>query len=151
HDDSFPLHRFLDQIEFHAHVEVANQLTRLQKGAPDVVIAHERVLVGNVQLMREPKRRVIPGVGHWDHNVSVDWKLSGQLAPHFRPDLGHIDSANDAVRPGEIDILEHAKGRLLFLEWEFRTYPILADDQDFAGRDFANEFGVNQIESGSFG
>ena len=54
HDDAFPFHRFLDQIQFHPHIEIANELARLQKGAADVVIAHEGVLVGNLQLLAKP-------------------------------------------------------------------------------------------------
>ena len=50
HDDAFPFHRFLDQIQLHPHIEVANELARLKKGAPDVVVADEGVLVGNVRV-----------------------------------------------------------------------------------------------------
>ena len=34
HDHAFPFHRFLDQIEFHPHIEVANKLARLKKVRP---------------------------------------------------------------------------------------------------------------------
>ena len=33
HDNAFPFHRFFDQIKFYAHIEIANELTRLEKRA----------------------------------------------------------------------------------------------------------------------
>src|SRR2546423_14014946 len=58
--DSLTFHRFLDQVELHPDVEVANELAWLEKGPADVVIAHESVFVGQVKFMREPERRVVP-------------------------------------------------------------------------------------------
>ena len=46
--DAFPGDHFLDQIEFHSHVEIADQLARLQKCSTDVVVAHERMRVRDV-------------------------------------------------------------------------------------------------------
>ena len=112
----FPFHRFLDQVQFHPHVEIANELARLEKGAPDVVIAHEGVLVGNVQLVREAERGVVSGVGHRHDDVGFDRKSSRQFASHFGAHLGDVDAADDAVGPREINVLEHAKGRLLLAE-----------------------------------
>ena len=59
HDDAFSFHRFLDQIKFYAHIEIANELTRLEKRAPNVVIANKRVLVRNFQLLRKAERGVV--------------------------------------------------------------------------------------------
>ena len=43
HDDAFSGHHFLDQIQFYSHIEIANELARLQKRAADVVIADKGV------------------------------------------------------------------------------------------------------------
>src|SRR5438034_2205295 len=42
-DHAFSGNHFLDQIQFHPHVEIANELARLQKCAADVVVSNERV------------------------------------------------------------------------------------------------------------
>ena len=151
HHDAFSFHRFLDQVEFHPHIEVANELARLKKGAPDVVIADEGVLVGNVELVRESERGIVARVGHRHDEVGFDRKFSRQLAAHLGPHFGDVDAADDAVGPREIDVFEHAKGRLLFLEGPFRAKAVLADDEDFARLDFADEFRVNEIEGASLG
>ena len=62
-----------------------------------------------------------------------------------------IDAADDAVRPREIDILEHAKRRLLIRERPLRAQAVFVDDEHFAGLDLANELGVNEIERARFG
>src|SRR6266542_2413888 len=46
--DAFSGNHFLDQIQLHSHVEIANQLTRLQKCAPNVMVADEGVAVRNI-------------------------------------------------------------------------------------------------------
>ena len=51
----------------------------------------------------------------------------------------------------EVDVFEHAEGRLLFLEGPFRAKAVLADDQDFARLDFADEFRVNEVEGTGLG
>ena len=91
HDDAFPFDGFLDQVEFHPHIEVANELARLEKGAPDVVVADKGVLVGNVELVREPERGIVPGVGHRHDDVGVDRKSSRQLASHLGAHFRDID------------------------------------------------------------
>ena len=54
HHDAFSFHHFLDQIQFHPHVEIANQLARLEERAADVVIADKGVLVGNFSSCAKP-------------------------------------------------------------------------------------------------
>ena len=92
HDDAFSFHGFLDQVQFHPHIEVANELARLKKGAPDVVIAHKGVFVGNVELLRESERGIVPRVGHRHDDVGFDRKFSRQLAAHLGAHLGDVDA-----------------------------------------------------------
>src|SRR5205823_7546375 len=56
---AFSSNDFLYQIQLYAHVEIADQLTRLQKCAPDVVIADESVSVRNFQFLSKTESRVI--------------------------------------------------------------------------------------------
>jgi len=46
--DAFSGHHFLDQVQFHAHVEIADQLAWLQECAAYVVVAYERMGVRNL-------------------------------------------------------------------------------------------------------
>ena len=57
-DDALVLHQLRNKVQLHAHVEVADELRRLEKTAPDVVIADERHLVGNVRLLGIAERGI---------------------------------------------------------------------------------------------
>ena len=84
HDDhALPGDRFLDQIQLHPHVEIADELGGLKKRAADVMIAHEGVAVRNPELLREPERGVISRIRHGHHEVSFDGMQPRQFAPHF--------------------------------------------------------------------
>ena len=50
-DDALSSNGFPNQIQFHPHIEIANQLTRLQKSAADVMVSHKGVLVRDVQFV----------------------------------------------------------------------------------------------------
>ena len=114
------------------------------------MIADERVLVRNSQFLGETERRVIPRVRHRHHDVCFNRKLARQLATHFGPNFANGDAADLAVRPREVNVLEHAEGRLLRLERKFRTHSVLVDNEHFTRLDIANKFGVNQIEGAGF-
>src|SRR5206468_12633822 len=49
HHHSLAGDHFLDQVELYAHVEIANQLARLEECAANVMVPNECVRVGNVQ------------------------------------------------------------------------------------------------------
>src|SRR5919204_913489 len=46
--NAFPGDQFLDQVQFHPHIEIADELARLQKRAADVVVAHKSVCKRNL-------------------------------------------------------------------------------------------------------
>ena len=56
HDNhAFALHGLHDEIQFHAHIEVANALGGLDEGAADVVIANECRIIGNAEFLGKAK------------------------------------------------------------------------------------------------
>ena len=110
------------------------------------MIAHKGVFVGNVQLVGEAERRVVPRVGNRHDDVGLRGKPSGQLASHLGADFRNVDAAHDAIGPCEINVLKHAERLLLVTERPLRTDAIVADDHDFAGFYFANKFRVHEIE-----
>ena len=112
-DDALAGDGFLDEVELHAHVEVADELRGLEEGAPDVMVADESVLVGDAELLGEAERGVVAGVRHRHDEIRLDRVQAGELAAHGGAHPGDVDVADDAVRPGEIDVLEDAEGALL--------------------------------------
>ena len=62
-DDAFVLHQRLDEVQLHAHVEIADELRGLEKAAPDVVVADEGHFVGNAGFLgvaHAPRTRRCP-------------------------------------------------------------------------------------------
>lgn len=146
----FPRDGFLDEVEFHPHVEIADQLCRLQKRASDVVVAHEGVLVGNPKLLRKTERRVVAGIRHRHDDVGLDGMQPGKLPSHPAAHTVDADVVDEAVRTRKIDILEHAERPLFLVERELRADAVLVDDDDFARLDLADKLGVNEIECARF-
>ena len=58
-DDALSRDRFPNQIQFHPHIEIANQLTRLQESAADVMVSHKSVLVRDVQFVGKPECGIV--------------------------------------------------------------------------------------------
>src|SRR5947207_220402 len=143
HHHAFPRHHFLNQIQFHPHVEIADELTRLQERSTDIVIPNERVFEWNLHFLGEAERRVVSGIRHRNNDVGLHWKLPGKFAPHFGADFADIHATDDAVRPREVNVLKHAEGGLLRLKRKFRTHSVLVDNQNLTRLDFANELSVN--------
>src|ERR1041385_6986352 len=143
-------HCFLDEVQFYAHVEIADQLTGLEKGAPDIVIPDKRVFVRNAEFVRESERGVVTRVWYGHHDVRFDRIPSRQLASHLGADLSDIDAAHDAIRSREINVLEHAKRFFFLAEWPFRANAFVANDDHFARPHLPNVFGVDEIERARF-
>src|SRR5206468_6547894 len=143
--DAFSGNHFLDQIQLHSHVEIADQLTRLQKCAANLVITDERVGVRNIQLLSETESRVISGIRYRHDDVGLNGELSRKFAAHLHPHFSDIHAADHAIRSREINVFEHAKCGPLVREWPFRAESGLVDDQDFARFNFADELRMDQI------
>src|SRR5213075_1112607 len=126
--------------------EIADELARLQKCAPDVVVSDKRMRKGNIEFFRESERSVISGIGYRHDNIGLNRKSARQFAAHFGADFADVHATEFAVRSREVDVLKHAECRLLRLVREFRTDSTVIDDQNLARFDVANEFRVNQIE-----
>ena len=114
------------------------------------MIAHKGVRVRNLQFLCETERGVVAGVGHRHDDVGFDRKFARQLASHVRPHFADIHAADDAVRPREINVFEHAEGWLLRWERVLGAQSVFIDDQDFARLDFPNELRVDQVEGACF-
>ncbi len=146
HHNTFPRDHFLDQIQFHSHIEIANELGWLQKCSADIVVPYECVLERNLQLFSKTKRGVVTRVGHRHDDVRFDRKSPCQFASHFHSDFSDVNAAYNAVRPRKINVFEHAECGTRIRERPFRAQSVFVDNQHFARLNFADELGVNEIE-----
>ena len=147
HDhDAFPAHHLLDEVELHAHIEIADELRGLEKGAADVVIADEGLLVADAKLLGETECGVVAAVGHGDDNIGLHGRLNGELASHFRADARDIYARDDRIGPRKIDILEHAECAAGVVERTLAADALFPYDDDLAGIDVADEFRADEVE-----
>ena len=137
---------FLDEVELYADIEVANQLGGLEEGAANVMVADEGVLEGDAKLLGEAESGVGAGIRDGDDEVRLDGVKAGELAAHGGADTGDVDIGDDAVRAGEVHVLEDAEGFLLLGKGKFRADAGFIDDHDLAGFDLEDELGVDEIE-----
>src|SRR5262249_10899885 len=151
-DNDNPLVRneFLDQIQLHPDVEIANELRRLEKRSANVVVPHKCVLIGNIQFMAESQSRVISGIRHRHHNIGRHWMQPRKFASHGNSNLAHITATYLAIGARKIDIFEHAESFALFPERPFRPDAVVIDHHNFARLDLADKIRVDEVQSASF-
>ena len=99
---------------------------------------------------RVADRRGHAGIGHGHDDVGVDRMLAGQQAAQRFAALVHRAAEDDAIGAREIDMLENAVLMRLFRREADRFNAAARDAHHFAGLDFANVFGVDQIERAGF-
>ena len=150
-DNAFALHERLDEIQFHAHIEIADELRRLEKTASDVMVADERHLVRNAGFLGVTHRGTNAAVGHRNDEVGFDVVLARELATHFLPHVVNAVSVDDAVGTREINVFKNAERALLMLRPGLNAGDtFFVDDDDFARLNIADELRVNQIQRGRF-
>lgn len=151
HDDAFAFHEFADEVQLHADIKIANQLRGLEEAAADVMVADERHFKRNFRFERVTERGAVAAVRHGDDDVGFNGVLAGELAAHFDADFVNVPIGNGAVRAREINVFENAEGAaFMFGKCLDAGEAFLVDDDDFAGFDVADEFGVDQIQRAGF-
>src|SRR3546814_18794633 len=83
-------------------------LSRLDEGAPDVVVADDAELEGNAGLLGIADCRRDAGIRHRDDDVGGHPALLGQDMADALARLVAGDALHHRVAPGEVDVLEDA-------------------------------------------
>src|SRR5260370_18929286 len=104
------------------------------------------MLILDPQLMAEPKRSIVTGVGYRDHHVSFHRMQASKLSPHSDPNLTDIPVLDQTIWPSEVNELEHAEGLALFFKLPFRMNTLVINNNDFAGLYLADKFGVDEVK-----
>ena len=77
--------------------------------------------------------------------------LARQLTAELLAHSVNLMAENGAVRAGEVDEFEDAGGRSHLPEGMKGLQPVLVDDDHLPRFDFANEFGLDQVEGAGLG
>ena len=122
--------------------ELAQRLGRLDEGAAHVRVLHEALAERQARGVRVAHGGGRAGLGHGDHDVGLDRLLEREAAAHLHAGLVHGAPGDRGVRPGEVDVLEHAAGRLGLGE-AGGADALLVDRDHLAGLDLPDERGAD--------
>src|SRR5437899_2118598 len=151
-DDHPPAFQHLaHRVELHLDAEVTDALLGLDERAPDVVVADQPHLVTGPRLLRIAEGRARPRVGHRDGDVGLDRMLTGELAPERLAHGVDVAAPQHGVGSREVDVLEHAMLPLGRREGADRLRARIGDRDDLAGRDFALELRLDEVERARLG
>ncbi len=140
-----------DRIQLDLHAEVPDGFLGLDEGPPHVVTPHDPVVKGDARALGVPQGGIDARVGDRHHDVRLDRSLLRQKPPQLLPDPGDLLAEDEAVRPGEVHVLEDAgSGRLAGKgERGVEALPVNADE--LPRLDVPNERGLQQIEGAGLG
>ena len=125
---------------------MADRVGRLDEGAADIVVADDAELEGDAGLDGVAERRRHARIGHRDDDVGRDRALARQLGADPLARLVDAAALDDAVRPGEVDVLEDAEPPRAAGEGVLRMHAGGIDDDELAGLDVAHEVGADDVE-----
>src|ERR1700720_3639402 len=127
----------------HAYAKLAHALGRLNEGAADIVIADDAEFERHTRLPGVTERGRHAGIRHRDHHVDLGMAFARELGPECLADLVHRSSADDRIRPREIDVFENAGPRRFRRERLVALRAALVEHDDLAGFDVAEIFGAD--------
>src|ERR1700686_4499245 len=145
-DDALAFDRGAVGIMLHAHAEFAYALRRLNEGAADVVVSDDAELERHAGMLAVADRGGHAGIRHRHHDVDLDMAFARQLGAEPLTDLIHRTSADDRIRPREIDVFEDAGPRRLGRKRLVALRAALVEHDDLAGLDGANKFRAGDVE-----
>src|SRR5580704_2524344 len=149
-NDSLVLQVGPARVVLEAHTQVADLIGRLNEGPPDVMVADDPELERQSRFLRITDRRRYARIRDRDDDVCVDMAFAGELSADPFARLINAGPLDDAVWPGEVDVLEHAEAALEVLERHHAAHPARADDDNFPGFDVALEPGADDVERAGF-
>ena len=102
--------------------------------------------MGRSRLLRVSNRRTHARVGDGHDDVGAGRRFARQNAAEVGADLVHAAAEDVAVRPREVDVLEHAVRERLRGKGLDRSQPAVADHEQLARLDVTHVGGAEQVE-----
>src|SRR5437868_1038626 len=124
----------------HAYAKFAHALGRLNEGAADIVIADDAELERHAGMLAVADRGRNAGIRHRHHDVDLDMAFARQLRAERLADFIHRASADDGIRPREVDVFEDAGPGRLRRKWLMALGTVFVEYDDLAGLDIADVF-----------
>src|ERR1700720_3047802 len=145
-NDALAFDRGAVGIMLHAHAEFAHALRRLNEGAADIVVSDNAEFEWHAGMLAVADRGGYAGIRHRHHDVDLDMAFARQLRAERLSDFIHRSSADDGIRPREVDVFEDAGPRRLWRKRLVALRTVLVEHDDLTGLDVADIFGADDVE-----
>ena len=133
------------------YTQMADLVCRLDKGAPDIMVADDPELERQPRFGGKAERRRNARIGHRHDDISIDRGFARQLATNALPRLVDAVAFEHAVGARKINVLKDAKPLWHVVERLDAAHAAGADDHDLAGFDIAHEIGADDVEGAGLG
>src|SRR5690606_24085252 len=141
-------------IVLQLHAKLADMLCRLNEGAADIMVADDAKLEGHTRFSGIADGSGYAGIRHRDHHIGIHTGLAGKFLAKALAHIVDALAADNAVRPREVDIFEHARTNLLDGEGADRLNLDLAilacAEHHFTRLHLAHEFRADNVEGHRF-
>src|SRR3984957_10474376 len=133
------------------NAKLADVLGGLDKGPPDIVIADNAKLVRDAGFLGVSDRRRHAGIGDRNDHIGGSRSLAREFGARGLADVVDAASADDRIRPGEVDVFEDARPRRHRRKWFVRMGAVIVEDQYLTVFDVAHILRTDDIERASLG
>ena len=123
----------------------------LDEGTADVAVLNEAQAVGDARFLGVAHGGVQAGVGHADDDIGLHRMLLCQESAGPLAGLVDADALDFAVRPGEVDIFEHADFSLVPAVGGDGLHLAVLDDDDFAGAHVPHQGRADGVQRAALG
>src|SRR6266404_7197700 len=114
----------------HADAEFAHALRRLNEGAADVMVSDDAEFEWHAGMLAVADGGGHAGIRHRDHHVDLDMAFARELRAEGFSHFIDGSSADDRIRPREVDIFEDAGPRRLWRKRLVTLRAVLVKHQD---------------------
>src|SRR6266481_4470776 len=145
-DDALAFDRRAVRIMLHAHAEFAHALGWLNEGSADVMVSDDAEFERHAGMLAVADRGGHAGIRHRHHDIDLDMAFARELRAEGLADVIDAASADDRIRPREIDVFEDAGPRRFWRERLVTLRAVPVEYDDFAGLDVADIFCADDVE-----
>ena len=129
---------------------MANLVGRLDKGAPDIMVADNAEFERQAGLSGIADCRWNTRIRHWHHKLRVAWRFPGKFGADRLTRLIDALALHQAIGPGKINIVEHAKALGRALKGREAGHHAVLHKDHFTRLDIAHQIGTYNIEGHRF-
>ncbi len=149
--DALALQQVAHRVELELDSEIANGLRRLDKRAPHVMVADQRLAERQAALIGIADGGGHAGIRHGDYEIGIGGTLARQQAAQILARFFHRAAEHHGIGACEIDVFEDTLRARLLRSVALARDAFGPDDHHLAGIDFVQVDRADQVEGAGLG